>query len=751
MPCVSTILSKRMDKILSAYSLLKKEDLEIDLRELGKEILRELFLGSRRLTLYTREHPAENEVTKKPFNWLKKLFRLRSYFDFHLYRGELYTMGISQMEEVFIRSLKSEFSRFSLGSVFIYSQVSPDELVIFLRRMTEKLPPLPKHLDMQRFLEEKKVNSIRIKRAEKEDPFIDENISLIEKCDDFKAGTLARLSLREDPGVMLDMLLKKIRKDIDLEGRIKLDFKFKVFQSVLLEEFSRLPQEKVKELLEWEFEKKNWEEVSRDEVYLDGVKNLVKAFIHHPERDNLFNRLREIFVRNGAPDNFLEKALDESALLKIKTLKDSESLLERLARGEFDVQEMENLKNLLVRLINLNQAELLKKTFKKLLNNLFSDQEKMRNNSLSWLKILADLSLEHSREFYYPLVQELLLLRERTNVQSVEFLEYFAEKAITNREYQIFSLIFQGLKVDNEKNSSQEKVEWFKNLVQKLSRDEIVRQLAGEIRRKRKEVWDKVGDSLALIGGEKVFKELEDLLIDPDRTIRMMVLKIAGKTGEEGAIYFTRVLRDESNFQRDQSGNLTLDSWFKIRNTLYILADLKSEKALEELRKRLNDPDHKVRKAVIQTLEKIGGKKSQELILTLAQDEDKEIKNLALMALVSCGSEDSIDKLEELFYEDKEEAIPILQAISNIGGEKAFNFLMEVVDRDKIFEWGILSKNKDQEIKLEAIKALKKSNDFESLEQMERLKEKYVRMRALFDKSSRLNESLKKVLERIYK
>lgn len=748
---VSTSLSPGITKMLSNHSLLKKEDLEIDLRELGKEILGELFLCSRRLTLYTREHPAENEVTKKPFNWLKKLFRLRSYFDFHFYQGKLYTMGISQKEEVFIRSLKSELSRFSLGSVFIYSQVSPDEMVIFLRRMTEKLPPLPKHLDLQRFLEEKKVNSIRIKRAEKEDPFIDENISLIEKCDDFEAGTLVRVSLREDPGVMLDMLLKKIRKDIDLEGRVKLDFKFKVFQSVLLEEFSRLPQEKVNELLEGEFEKKNWEEVSRDEVYLDGVKNLIKAFIHHPERDYLFNRLREIFVRNGAPDNFLEKALDESALLRIKTLKDSESLLERLARGEFELQEVENLKNLLVRLINLNQTELLKKTFKKLLNNLFSDQEMVRNNSLSGLKILADLSLEHSRELFGFLVQELLLLKERTNPQSLELLEHFAEKAITKREYQIFNLILQDTKIELERNHSSEKEERFKNLVQKFSNKEVVEQLAGEIKRKRKEIWDKAGDSLALIGGEKVFKELEDLLIDPDRTIRMMVLKIAGKTGEEGVIYFTGVLRDESNSQRDQSGNLTLDSWFKIRNTLYILADLKSEKALEGLGKRLNDPDHKVRKAVIQTLEKIGGKKSQELILTLAQDEDKEIKNLALMALVSCGSEDSIDKLEELFYKDKEKASPILQAISNIGGEKAFNFLMEVVNRDKIFEWGILSKNKDQEIKLEAIKALKKRKDFESQKQMEKLKEKFVRMRALFDKSSQLNESLKKVLERIYK
>ena len=319
-----------MDKILHPNSLIKKEDLELDLRELGKEILRELFLCSRRLSLYTKEHSAADEVTKKPFKWLKKLFRFRSYFDFHLYQGELYTMGIPQNEEVFIRALKSELSRFSLGSIFIYCQVSPKELLIFLRRMSEKLPLPSKYSDLQRFLEEKKVSSIRVKRAEKEDPFIDENLSLIKQCDNFKAGTLARLSLREDPGVMLDILLKKIKKDIDLEGRVRLDFKLRVFKSLVLEEFSRLPGDKAKELLEKEFERQDWKEVSRNEEYLNGVKNLVRVCIQHPERDYLFNQLKGTFIRNGAPDDFFEEALDESALSRIKASKHSELLPERL-------------------------------------------------------------------------------------------------------------------------------------------------------------------------------------------------------------------------------------------------------------------------------------------------------------------------------------------------------------------------------------------------------------------------------------
>lgn len=310
MLCVSTILSKGMDKILSDYSLLKKEDLELDLRELGKEILRELFLCSRRLTLYAKEHPAE--VTKKSFNWLKKLFRLRSYFDFHLYQGKLYTMGIPQKEEVFIRGLKSELSRFSLGSVFIYSQVSPDELVIFLRRMTEKLPPLPKHLDLRRFLEEKKINSIRVKRSEPEDPFVEESKALIEKGDDLRVGTLAKLSLQEEPNVILDILLKKVEKDIDLEGRVKFDFRLRVFQSVILEEFSKLSADKVKELMMKEFKGKNREMILTDKKYLEGMKSLVKALNYHPHRNYLSNQLKEILFTLAIPDDFFKGTFDDN-------------------------------------------------------------------------------------------------------------------------------------------------------------------------------------------------------------------------------------------------------------------------------------------------------------------------------------------------------------------------------------------------------------------------------------------------------
>lgn len=297
------------EKMSSDHLLLKKEDLELDLRSLGKEILRELFLSSRSLTFHSKEHLAGREVTRKPYNLLRKLFRLRSYFDFHLYQGNLYTMGIPQNDELFIRALKSELSRFSLGSVFIYKQVSPEELMTFLRKIAPKHQTVPGNSDLQKFLEDKKVSSIRAKKSEREDPFIDENVSLVNQCDNFQAGTLARLSLCQDPGVMLDILLKKIKKDIDLEGRVKLDFKLRVFQSVVVAEFCKLSGEKVKELLSAEFEGRDWKKISTNEEYLNGIRNLTTTLEKHAERESLMDYLKEVLARTGAQEEFFEKAL----------------------------------------------------------------------------------------------------------------------------------------------------------------------------------------------------------------------------------------------------------------------------------------------------------------------------------------------------------------------------------------------------------------------------------------------------------
>lgn len=734
------------------FSLLKREDLELDLRELGKEILKELFLSLRRLTLYTREHPAAADLSKKPFNWMKKLFRIRSYFDFHFYQEKLYAMGIPLKDEVFIRGLKAELSKFELGSVYIYSQATADELNIFLRRLSEKLLPLPKNLNLQRFLEEKRINSIRVKKSEPGDTFLEESISLAEKCNDFKVKTFARISLQQNPQLMLDILSRKIRKDINLEGKLKFDFRLKVFQSMLLEEFSKLPREKVKELLRNEFAGKDWEQISLDVEYLDGVKNLVKAFIHHPERDCLFSELKEVLVRQGAPENFFEKALDESALLKIKTLRDSELVLDKLISGEAKAEEEESLKNLLIKLINLNQVERLKKTIDALWQNLFSEKENLRQISFFWLKSFSSFFLKYSKELFQYFVQKMLSYKDRTDFQYFQLLENCAGQSIIFREYGQFNKIIQELRSDLGREYSPEKEERYLKIIQGFAQDQIIQQLVEEIKSKRKEAWEKVGEALILIGGEKIAQALEPLLTDPDRTIRQVVLKIAGSgLGEAGANYFSRTIQDDSNFQRDSFGNLTLDSWFKIRNILHILSDIKSEKSLTGLEKWIHDKDLKVKKAVLQTLEQTGGKKSEELILALAQEEDKEIRKLALMALGSCGSESSVDKLKELFYKDEDNAILILHTITNVGGEKGFKFLIEVINQPKIFDKGISGKKIDEEIKLEAVGALKKRKDPDFSKEMDKLGGRYDRIKSLVDKFGQLNESLKKSLVEIYK
>ncbi len=210
-----------------------KQALDLDLKELGMEICRELFLASRMLSLDTQVHSKKTEVCEKPLIYLRKLFRVRSYFDLHLYRGGLYCMGMPLEEKVFIRRLKSELSKLSLGSIYLYSQASLEELLVFLKRLGKKSVSASGKFNFQQFLQEKKVRYIRVKESETEDPFIEESISFVNKSGDFKVRTLAKLALQENPQLVQEILSKEIKKDIDLEGRVRFDFRLGVFQSVL--------------------------------------------------------------------------------------------------------------------------------------------------------------------------------------------------------------------------------------------------------------------------------------------------------------------------------------------------------------------------------------------------------------------------------------------------------------------------------------------------------------------------------------
>ena len=151
-----------------------------------------------------------------------------------------------------------------------------------------------------------------MKKSEPEDPFVEESKALIEKGDDLRVGTLAKLSLQEEPKVILDILLKKVKKDIDLEGRVRFDFRLRVFQSVILEEFSKLSADKVKELMLREFKGKNREMILTDNKYLEGVKSLVKALNYHHHRNYLSSQLREILVSLAIPDDFIKVTFDDN-------------------------------------------------------------------------------------------------------------------------------------------------------------------------------------------------------------------------------------------------------------------------------------------------------------------------------------------------------------------------------------------------------------------------------------------------------
>ena len=61
--------------------LLREEDRHIHAAELATEILRELFMATKKLTVYQSDHPQALSSTERPLLLFKKWFRIRQVAD----------------------------------------------------------------------------------------------------------------------------------------------------------------------------------------------------------------------------------------------------------------------------------------------------------------------------------------------------------------------------------------------------------------------------------------------------------------------------------------------------------------------------------------------------------------------------------------------------------------------------------------------------------------------------------------------
>jgi len=260
---------------------------------------------------------------------------------------------------------------------------------------------------------------------------------------------------------------------------------------------------------------------------------------------------------------------------------------------------------------------------------------------------------------------------------------------------------------------------------------------------------DYIKEVLMNTGGEEVALELSKIISHPDRFIRQLSLKILAKLGKSTLNVFSDILMDDIMFERDEGRReLSDEKWYVIRNSIYILGQIKDEDGIAPLRLRINDPDIRVRREIVAALEKIGGDDACDLLSLMAEDPDKEICDQAVLTLGLIGSRELTPLLINLIEHNTGLIISGIIALGKMGGDDAKEYLSKVLNNEEYLSELTAGKVSRQDTRLAAVNALGEIGDEIAIDKLKEFHRNLTTKEKLLLNISPINKAVKDILAR---
>jgi hypothetical protein len=209
-------------------------DLKINLKDLSENILRELYLAEKKLSFYTKNHPAIEKTLEKPFYLLNSFFQIKNSLVLKIEGRKIWVCGILIPDSIATRALVSDFSVFNIQNIVILPQVTISELYIFLNRLQEKIALNKNNLDMPKYFKEQKVNTILANTSIEEELFFMVTESE-ETRDKYQAARVIKKVLTGNPALIAEMAWSSFDQTLKFSPDFRLAAYLQVLPQVLNE------------------------------------------------------------------------------------------------------------------------------------------------------------------------------------------------------------------------------------------------------------------------------------------------------------------------------------------------------------------------------------------------------------------------------------------------------------------------------------------------------------------------------------
>ena len=431
-------------------------------------------------------------------------------------------------------------------------------------------------------------------------------------------------------------------------------------------------------------------------------------------------------------DKYFQEIVGERWAALNKNITEVMQVINNISLGLVTLEELRTLPE---HIQKLKDPKLLVHIVERLFTDLESSLENVRSPASLALAVMVNHSLVEKNEELFLTIKNKL--HDKVKVpdipphQLVEIAKLFKlvfPVLIKNQNYTEAKDILTCLKWDyqNQPSFPKEKEKEILNVIKETGSYAIADQLAVHLLASSFSKETKIiEDILFLLGTEGVAQKLVEIFTIDDRLVRMNALRMLIKIGEPVLSSLGKLLTERRNLVRKPNSQLlTNESWYKIRNALFVLANLVDITSVNLITKLKDDPDPRVRQEVIKSLEKQKPDLVIGYLLHYLEDQDASIRKIAIETLGILQNQKAVDPLINNFALKKEDRLEVIKSLAKIGGDKAIVFMLDIVTGKEKENWGIPSKIADQ-VRIAALNGLTKKITLSIIKTLERFLEEH--------------------------
>ncbi len=705
---------------------LSEENLRTDLNVLSAEIVHDFYVFFRKAGIYAASHPLVKKAVSRPFLSLQKMFGFKQYFSFILTEGRLFANNILLSDAPSTEYLKTLLQELEIRSLLFEETITADELLLFADRFVRRLPAADPDHSMGQYLARRKVATILVNHDLAAKLFETGLRYRGDVCEDFSVRRLVANHFSGEVDLAITILNSQFENTAAQAAAVGIDFHTEIVDYILPEKFAQMPPAELLEIAD----KLLSIDPARIASVADKLTQLIRSCDYHPRRERLLDELQRRFAGHG----LAQAALDESALHPARVKQDVATAIDDILATVFSTASTpelyERFHDAFMRLLRTRQTGKAAKVVESLVEQLASDDSAFRLHAVCLIQDCTEAALSLTEHEFLDVIGrhlQYLFTRGRETFEFAEVAGGLMKAMLSLRRYEPTAAFLNVIKGGRQAKDDVTVYDSaaVKKIFEGLNQRDLINRMVRELQLPGNDQARYLHEILVAIQTEEVALQLAEIVAHPDRAVRQRCLRALSELGRPAVKIFSSILWTETNFYRPGGRRDLPDSkWFLIRNSIFVLGNLRDPFACGAFRLRLADPDVRVRLEIVRALEKIGDDEAADLLMILAEDTDTIVREAAIITLGLFKRSDLVPFFADLMTRQKGEIARIISAIAQSGSAEGRDFLLELLEDSGHLRQLASGKASADDIRLFIAKGLEKIGDEVALKKLDELKNK---------------------------